>query len=150
MPRRKALKTGSRTRGRGHKKGRGAGLRGGRGNAGCHKTKRIMYERVGRIWGAHGFKRPQTVVMANNAINLKVIEESAAEWVDQGNASKKGKVVSIDLKKMGYDKLLGTGVPSQAYKITISAASAKAVEKVEAAGGEVINCLLYTSDAADE
>ena len=139
MPRRKALKTGSRTRGRGHKKGRGAGLRGGRGNAGCHKTKRIMYERVGRVWGAYGFKRPQTVVMANNAINLKVIEESAAEWVDQGNASKKGKVVSIDLKKMGYDKLLGTGVPSQAYKITISAASAKAVEKVEAAGGEVIN-----------
>ena len=139
MPRRKALKTGSRTRGRGHKKGRGAGLRGGRGNAGCHKTKRIMYERVGRVWGAHGFKRPQTVVMANNAINLKVIEESAAEWVDQGNASKKGKVISIDLKKMGYDKLLGTGVPSQAYKITISAASAKAVEKVEAAGGEVIN-----------
>ena len=139
MPRRKALKTGSRTRGRGHKKGRGAGLRGGRGNAGCHKTKRIMYERVGRVWGAHGFKRTQTVVMANNAINLKVIEESAAEWVDQGNASKKGKVVSIDLKKMGYDKLLGTGVPSQAYKITISAASAKAVEKVEAAGGEIIS-----------
>ena len=139
MPRRKALKTGSRTRGRGHKKGRGAGLRGGRGNAGCHKTKRIMYERVGRVWGAHGFKRPQTVVMANNAINLKVIEESAAEWVDLGNASKKGKTVSIDLKKMGYDKLLGTGVPSQAYKITIGAASAKAVEKVEAAGGEIIS-----------
>ena len=139
MPRRKALKTGSRSRGRGHKKGSGAGLRGGRGNAGCHKTKRIMYERVGRVWGAHGFKRPQTVVMANNAINLKVIEESAAEWVDQGNASKKGKTVSIDLKKMGYDKLLGTGVPSQAYKITISAASAKAVEKVEAAGGEIIS-----------
>ena len=139
MPRRKALKTGSRTRGRGHKKGRGAGLRGGRGNAGCHKTKRIMYERVGRVWGAHGFKRPQTVVMANNAINLKVIEESAAEWVDEGNASKKGKTVSIDLKKMGYDKLLGTGVPSQAYKITIGAASAKAVEKVEAAGGEIIS-----------
>ena len=139
MPRRKALKTGSRTRGRGHKKGRGAGLRGGRGNAGCHKTKRIMYERVGRVWGAHGFKRPQTVVMANNAINLKDIEESATEWVDQGNASKKGKTVSIDLKKMGYDKLLGTGVPSQAYKIAISAASAKAVEKVEAAGGEIIS-----------
>ena len=138
MPRRKAFKN-SRTRGRGHKKGRGAGLRGGRGNAGCHKTKRIMYEGVGRVWGAHGFKRPQTVVMANNAINLNVIEENASEWVDQGNATKKGKTISIDLKKMGYDKLLGTGVPSQAYNITISAASAKAVEKVEAAGGEIIN-----------
>ena len=139
MPRRKALKTGSRTRGRGHKKGRGAGFRGGRGNAGCHKTKRIMYERVGRVWGAHGFKRPQTVVMANNAINLKVLEESAADWIDQGNASKKGKTVSIDLEKMGYDKLLGTGVPSQAYKIIIGAAAAKAVEKIEAAGGEIIS-----------
>ena len=138
MPRRKAFKN-SRTRGRGHKKGRGAGLRGGRGNAGCHNTKRIMYERVGRVWGAHGFKRPQTVVMANNAINLNVIEENASEWVNQGNATKKGKTISIDLKKMGYDKLLGTGVPSQAYNITISAASAKAVEKVEAAGGEIIN-----------
>ena len=138
MPRRKALKP-SRTRGRGHKKGRGAGLRGGRGNAGCHKTKRIMYERVGRVWGAHGFKRPQSVVMANSAINLKVLEENASEWVDQGSATKKGKTISIDLKKMGYDKLLGTGVPSQAYNITISAASAKAVEKVEAAGGEIIN-----------
>ena len=138
MPRRKAFKN-SRTRGRGHKKGRGAGLRGGRGNAGCHKTKRIMYERVGRVWGAHGFKRPQTVVMANSAINLNVIEENASEWVNQGNATKKGKTISIDLKKMGYDKLLGTGVPSQAYNITISAASAKAVEKVKAAGGEIIN-----------
>ena len=138
MPRRKALKP-SRTRGRGHKKGRGAGLRGGRGNAGCHKTKRIMYERVGRVWGSHGFKRPQTVVMANNAINLNVIEENASEWVNQGNATKKGKIISIDLKGMGYDKLLGTGAPSQAYKITVNAASAKAVEKIEAAGGEVTN-----------
>jgi len=128
MPRRKAVKP-SRTRGRGHKKGRGAGLRGGRGNAGSHKTKRIMYERVGRVWGSHGFKRPQSVVHANNAINLKTIEENTDA----------GKVISINLKEMGYDKLLGTGSASQAYKLTISAASAKAVEKTEAAGGEIIN-----------
>ena len=114
MPRRKALKTGSRTRGRGHKKGRGAGLRGGRGNAGCHKTKRIMYERVGRVWGAHGFKRPQTVVMANNAINLKVIEESAAEWVDQGNASKKGKTVMRDVP--GLKPLFRLHPPRKGYE----------------------------------
>ena len=113
MPRRKSMMTGSRTRGRGHKKGRGAGLRGGRGNAGCHKTKRIMYERVGRVWGAHGFKRPQSVVSANNSINLKTIEESALITGSQGIATKKGKVVTVDLKKMGYDKLLGTGVPEK-------------------------------------
>ena len=138
MPRRKALKP-SRTRGRGHKKGRGAGLRGGRGNAGCHKTKRIMYERVGRVWGAHGFKRPQSVVKANNSINLKAIEENSGAWIAEGIATKKGKVVSVDLGEMGYDKLLGTGATTQSYKLTISAASAKAVEKVEAAGGEILN-----------
>ena len=124
MPRRKALMTSSRTRGRGHKKGRGAGLRGGRGNAGCHKTKRIMYERVGRVWGAHGFKRPQSVVSANNPINLKNIEENSSLWVNEGFATKKGKVISINLKEMGFDKLLGTGIPSQAYKLTISSDSA--------------------------
>ena len=139
MPRRKAMMTGSRTRGRGHKKGRGAGLRGGRGNAGCHKTKRIMYERVGRVWGSHGCKRPQAVVSANTPINLKNIEENSALWVSEGTATKKGKVISIDLNEMGFDKLLGTGVPSQAYKLTVSSASAKAIEKVEAAGGEIIN-----------
>ena len=139
MPRRKAIMTGSRTRGRGHKKGRGAGLRGGRGNAGCHKTKRIMYERVGRVWGAHGFKRPQSVVSANSSINLKTIEENSESWIAEGIATKKGKVVSVDLTEMGYDKLLGTGSTTQSYKLTISAASAKAVEKIEAAGGEILN-----------
>jgi len=138
MPRRKAMKP-SRTRGRGHKKGRGAGLRGGRGNAGCHKTKRIMYERVGRVWGAHGFKRPQSVVSANNSINLKTIEENCASWIADGVATKKGKTISVNLGEMGYDKLLGNGSTKQTYKLTISSASAKAVERVEAAGGEVIN-----------
>ena len=40
---------------------------------------------------------------------------------------------------MGYDKLLGTGVLSKSYKLTINAASAKATKKIEAAGGEIIN-----------
>ena len=54
-------------------------------------------------------------------------------------ATKKGKTISINLKEMGYDKLLGTGSASQAYKLTIKSASAKAVEKTVAAGGEIVN-----------
>ena len=98
-----------------------------------------MYERVGRVWGAHGFKRPQSVVSANSSINLKTIEENSESWITEGIATKKGKVVSVDLTEMGYDKLLGTGSTTQSYKLTISAASAKAVEKIEAAGGEILN-----------
>ena len=50
-----------------------------------------------------------------------------------------GKIVSLDLQSMGYDKLLSTGSTKQSYKLTINAASAKAVEKIEAAGGEILN-----------
>tara|TARA_A100000164_G_C21864973_1_gene752064 strand:- start:876 stop:1175 length:300 start_codon:yes stop_codon:yes gene_type:complete len=98
-----------------------------------------MYERVGRVWGAHGFKRPQSVVSANNSINLKTIEENYDIWISEGIATKKGKIISVDLKKMGYDKLLGTGSTEKTYKLTVNSASAKAVQKIESAGGEVIN-----------
>ena len=102
MPRSKAKKTGSRTRGRGHKKGRGAGLRGGRGNAGSHKTKRVMYERVGRIWGRYGFKRPQSTVKASRVTNIREIEENLEMMIKEGIVKKKGDVIEIE--KNLYDK----------------------------------------------
>ena len=136
MATRKSMRSG-RTRGRGHKKGRGAGLRGGRGNAGSHKTKRVMYERVGRVWGRSGFTRPPAVVSATTILNLKLLEESLDRWVADGSATKKGKQISVDLNALGFDKLLATGELTRACTITVSAASARAIQKVEAAGGEV-------------
>ena len=44
---------------------------------------------------------------------------------------------SIDLTEMGYDKLLGSGRMERALNITVASASARAIEKVEAAGGSV-------------
>ena len=136
MATRKSMRRG-RTRGRGHKKGRGAGLRGGRGNAGSHKTKRVMYERVGRVWGRSGFTRPPAVVSASAVLNLKLLEESLDRWVTDGSAIRKGKQFSVDLGPLGFDKLLSTGDLSRPCTITVSAASARAIQKVEAAGGEV-------------
>ena len=136
MATRKSMRRG-RTRGRGHKKGRGAGLRGGRGNAGSHKTKRVMYERVGRVWGRSGFTRPPAVVAASAVLNLKLLEESLDRWVTDGSAIRKGKQFSVDLGPLGFDKLLSTGDLSRPCTITVSAASARAIQKVEAAGGEV-------------
>ncbi len=137
MPKRKALRIASRTRGRGHKKGRGAGLRGGRGNAGSHKTKRVMYERVGRVWGRHGFKRPQCVVSANRVINLKDLEELHEIWLAAGAAKRDGERVVIDLAAVGVDKLLATGEVSHPYHLTVAASSERAAAKIAAAGGEV-------------
>jgi large subunit ribosomal protein L15 len=43
----------------------------------------------------------------------------------------------LDLSALGIDKLLGTGKVSSALTVTVDSASAKAVEKIEAAGGSV-------------
>jgi len=68
MPKLKVKKfRGSRTCGGGsHKKRRGAGHRGGRGNAGVHKHKYLKFLKLERLglyeFGKHGFTRPKAVV----------------------------------------------------------------------------------------
>ena len=44
---------------------------------------------------------------------------------------------SINLTEMGFDKLLGRGNIDSPLTITVNEASAKAIQKVEAAGGSV-------------
>ena len=113
-----------RTHGRGHKAGRGAGKRGGRGLAGINKHRvmtRIKY--MPNHWGMHGFNRDpslRTVFVTCNVSDL----EGLANGQD-----------SIDLTAMGIDKLLGSGRLTTALNITVDEWSAKAAEKVSAAGG---------------
>jgi len=118
---------GSMTHGRGKKGGRGAGLRGGRGNAGLMKHKHMyMTKYMPDHFGRHGFKRPQSVVKKNKTINVGQLEETFPGKND------------IDLGKEGFDKLLGGGNLSSKIKIKVDGASGKAVEKVKDKGGEVI------------
>ena len=116
-----------RTNGRGHKAGRGAGKRGGRGNAGMNKHRvmtRIKY--MPNHWGMHGFNRDPSLRNVSVTVNVGQLEEMA-EGAD-----------SIDLTELGIDKLLGSGRISSSLTVTVESASAKAVEKIEAAGGSFI------------
>jgi len=45
--------------------------------------------------------------------------------------------LSLDLGAMGYDKLLGQGTVSKALSVKVPRASASAVEKIKAAGGNI-------------
>ena len=115
----------SRYHGRGKKAGRGAGKRGGRGNAGINKHRlmtRLKY--MPRHWGMYGFNRHPSLRNVNVSINLQEVQGLA-----EGD--------SIDLGERGYDKLLGKGRIDRAIHITVAEASARAIEKVEAAGGSV-------------
>lgn len=116
----------SRYHGRGKKAGRGAGLRGGRGNAGLNKHRvmtRIKY--MPKHWGMYGFNRDPSLRTVHITTNVSQLAEIAGE--DD----------SIVLSDFGIDKLLGSGQITKAISVTVEHASAKAVEKVEAAGGSV-------------
>ena len=115
-----------RTHGRGHKAGRGAGKRGGRGRAGMNKHRvmtRIKY--MPGHWGMHGFNRHPSLRNVHVTCNVSQLE---------GMADGKD---NIDLGALGIDKLLGSGRIGTALTITVAHASATAIKKVEAAGGSI-------------
>jgi large subunit ribosomal protein L15 len=115
------------THGRGKKAGRGAGLRGGRGNAGLLKHKWMhMVKYMPDHFGKHGFKRPPSVVKRDKIINVGDLEEKFPEQKE------------LNLTKEGYDKLLGGGKINSKIKIRINSASEQAINKIKEKGGEVI------------
>ena len=130
---------GSRTHGRGKKAGRGAGLRGGRGNAGLHKHKYIsVVKYMPDYFGRHGFKRPQSVVRANRTMNLSELELNLESMKAKGvTESRQGRLI-VDLRKLGIDKLLGSGKISVPLDVIVDGASEKAKQKVEKVGGRLI------------
>lgn len=130
---------GKRTHGRGKKAGRGAGKRGGRGRAGLHKHKYMSVVKMKEPhFGDHGFKRHSSLTEEKKAINLSEVEERLDEVVLEGFAEKSKNIVTIDLGKMGVNKLLGRGSVRAKMRILVEEASESAIKKVEKAGGEVV------------
>jgi len=118
---------GSRTHGRGKKAGRGAGLKGGRGNAGLHKHKYMhMIKYMPDHFGRRGFKRPQKLIKEEKTINVGLLEEKFPDAKE------------VDLEKEGFDKLLGSGIVNKPFIVKVPKASKKAIEKIESKGGKVI------------
>lgn len=139
MPSRTKKMRGSRTHGRGKKSGRGAGIIGGRGQAGLGKTGKIGMLKYDRDhFGRHGFKRPQCMVEANSTINVAELEEQVDHFVQMGFGAKEGDIYNINLTNAGIDKLLGNGSISVAVNVTVAEVSAKAREKIEASGGNIV------------
>lgn len=132
---------GSQTHGGGaKKKRRGTGNKGGAGRAGTGKRAHC---RKPSIWadplyfGRHGFKM-QYKLEKINAVNVDQINEKIDDFKADGIASEKAGVYEIDLSKLGFNKLIGSGICSKKMIIKVKYASGNAVEKVKKAGGEVM------------
>ncbi len=133
---------GSKTHGGGSmKKRRGAGNRGGRGNAGTgkrgdqNKPSIWKYDNYPRP-GKHGFKSKNKI--KQKPINLKDIEKKFDILLEKGLIKKKESVYYLNLKDLKKNKLLGTGNITKKMNITTLCASGSAVSKVKSSGGEVI------------
>ncbi len=130
---------GKNTHGGGHsKKRRGAGSRGGRGFAGSGKRsghkKNLFVNKLGR----KGFTSRNFEVQ--EGVNLGFFTaERINKLLSEGKVQKEGEYYLIDLEKLGFNKLLGTGNTELKLKIIAPSCSAKAAEKLEAAGSKLVS-----------
>jgi len=120
------------------KKHRGAGSRGGRGNAGSKKHKWSWFSKYKPDhFGKKGFKRPANVIKRENIINVGDLDKNLEKFKNEKKIEVKGKKYYIDLRSMGYDKLLGSGRIRNAFIIKIDKYSQRALEKVNEVGGKI-------------
>ena len=119
------------------KKHRGAGHRGGRGRAGTGKrgdAKKPSIWKNRKYFGKLGFT---SLSKKQVTINLKQIDDNAVNWAKRGLISSASDVYEVNLSKLGYDKLLGTGKVTKKLNIMVDSASPRAIDKVGQAGGNV-------------
>ena len=119
------------------KKRRGAGNRGGRGMAGSGKRADSKKPSIWnqKYFGKFGFVSKNARKIT--AIDIDYLEENINK-LPQDAVSKENEFFSVDLEKLGFNKLLSNGNVKNKYKIKVPYASKKAIEKIKNNGGEVI------------
>ena len=135
------------TRQRGHsthgwgskKKHRGKGHQGGAGMAGTGKradSKKPSIWKDVNYFGKHGFvsKTPKVKI---NAVNARYIEQHINRYISANLIKEENGFYSVELAKLGFNKLLGDGKVSIKFRIITPYASKSALEKIKEAGGEV-------------
>jgi large subunit ribosomal protein L15 len=140
MTDKKKRQRGSRTHGGGtHKNRRGAGHRGGRGDAGRDKHEFHTHDPLGK----HGFTRPDSVTDEVLTVDVRTLDEDAPLLAAEGVAEEADDGYRIDVREVVEDgheadavKVLGDGQVRSALTVVADAFSASAREKLDAAGGE--------------
>ncbi|MBS3167829.1 uL15 family ribosomal protein [Candidatus Woesearchaeota archaeon] len=136
---------GSHTHGCGSKKKRrGAGNRGGKGMAGTgkradQKKPTILKLYGNEYFGKRGFHRPQKMIKKVKAINIKDLQKKLNFYLESKLISKEKDMYIVNLSKLGYQKLLGTGELSVKLKLDAEHISNSASKKIQEKGGVIIN-----------
>ena len=129
-------KRGSRTQGYGQI---GQHRKGTKGKAGLHKhrwTYIIKYEPD--YFEKRGFTSQKALNRKINVINVGELDELADKLETEEKLETKEKKIFLDLDKLGYDKLLGTGKIAKPILVRVATHSEAAAKKIEEAGGQIL------------
>lgn len=113
---------------------RQSGSRGGIGGAGKHKHFwiRTVIEEPEHF--GHDSTNSHSRNLVHRWANLRDLNDLATQF---GTKNEKDKLV-LDLRSMGYDKLLGGGSLQRALVVKVARVSATAKQKIVSAGGDVL------------
>ncbi|MBI2574656.1 uL15 family ribosomal protein [Candidatus Woesearchaeota archaeon] len=120
------------------KKHRGSGHKGGAGKSGTGKradSKKPSIWKQKNYFGKRGFN---TRAIKISAVNIADLEEQLPTLIKENAAKEDNGKYLIELRKKGYNKLLGRGKATKKMVIKVASASAGAIETVRNAGGEVL------------
>jgi len=142
MTSKKRRQRGSRTHGGGtHKNRRGAGNRGGRGNAGRDKHEFHGQEPLGK----HGFTRPEKVQEEVLTVDVRELDEDLALYAADGIAEETDDGYRLDARDVVEDgheadvvKVLGGGQVHASLEVIADDFSESARELLEGAGGNAV------------
>ena len=112
-------------------------MRGGKGRAGGRKhfwIRTVKYEpdRYKNV----GFKPPSSLEPRSVTINIGDLENLALNKL--GMEVGRADALDLDLEELGYEKLLGRGKIGVPLAVKIPEYSSRALEKIEAAGGHIV------------
>ena len=117
-------------------------MRGGYGRAGRYRHKRSRLIRTGEFANMHyagkkGFTPISAKKHFGRTLNLWQLGEIADKLVAEKKAQLAGEKVLVDLKQLGYEKVLGAGSVSRAIQVNVEC-SETAAKKLKDAGGEIV------------
>jgi len=118
---------------------RGGGMRGGKGKAGGRKhlwiqTVKYNPDRYKKV----GFKPPSSLEKEAETVNVGELRDLVIKTLGTDKVKSGADDLSLDLDSLGYGKLLGRGNIDFPLSIKVSGYTSRALEKIEAAGGQIL------------
>jgi len=119
-------------------------MRGGSGQSGRYRHKRSSLIRSGEFANMHykgkkGFTPVSASKDPGHTLNLFQLSAMVDRLVAEKKAQLAGDKVVVDLKELGFRKLLGMGSISRAVQVKVEECSEGAAKKLKEAGGELVN-----------